>query len=521
MPGALQLLRDPMGRIGSVYLAAVLFSGVQAAIFIPPYELAWRIALVLCNAFLITAPTLYLLRLEAEDDGNVLTPKGMATLGFLVFFPLTAFTMFGPENQQAGLRFYGVTPEDFAGMGLLAVIAVVVLIIFWISFQATMTFASRLSRAEGAGPSGFAELRQTIRNRPLRYLLPAAVTYLLGVVAVWYWLGGPMVWLQITALAFAARGSGIRFVGQSGYGYIEILNQFAAVGVIALLFVGYARASSNLGRAIVWGGALILNFCAFGYIGSRTAVLQVIIWLLILHSMFARPIPLRRFAISGLFVVLLAMTLNNIAHYANTGQRIVSPTRFVAEMFEPDAIGFIVGFDLARMLPTVVQVEAGLEGEVTLGSTYLAAALHPLPNYVWRLDRPMNVEQVLAARAGIDPYSPRSHPIVGMPGEAFLNFSWPGVVLLGFALGLLVVGFQRLHEIAFRTKNLPAAVGAVLLSFLSFSVTATQSFLLVYLLMMYGIAILFFAALMRIPAPYPRGVLLRDSRQYGARHTSG
>ncbi|WP_127579928.1 hypothetical protein [Paenibacillus koleovorans] len=482
------------------FVLALIYYSLQAYVYTPPFHFIWIFLSVVLGSLLMSVSLEVLFKVIKDNHGNFLCPEGMAVLGFILYFLCAPFVMFERYNLDVSERLYGVSASDFTQLGPTFTLSILGLFLFWVAFTIGLfwTRLKKTGREEQQSLDVYRDKMKQAKHGFRSYMIAGLLFYFLGIAVVWLWLGGIFNWLSATISSFIARGQGVRFVGQSGYGYIEIINKFADVGIIIFIIILYLIFRNKLARPIIWVIGFVLSFLAYGYIGSRTAVLIVILWLLIIHSMLIKPIKFKNFVLLGFVIVFLALFMNSVSHFANIGQRPGSIVDLLTYTINASAVTFVAGIDLSRVLPTVVMFKHSLQGDITLGSTFIASLLHPLPNYVWPFSRPLNIEQFAAWKAEIDPYGHRSHPIIGMPGEAFINFSWFGVMLIGFVLGLITSYCQKFYNMFVQYGNIASGVIAVILSVFTFTITATQSFILFYQLVILAITIIGFLFVTKI-----------------------
>jgi hypothetical protein len=458
---------------------SLLYNGAQCYFFTPPFAVGWIFLVIALNTILLGLTITKLRSVYITQSGNVLCPTGMSIMGFTVFYPATTFVMFNQHNQITAERLYGITSNDFMNMGLDLTLTLVGLIIFWLVFSYALNYNAKSAE--------YAENRKDTEGNIGRYKRVACIIYLIGILPVILWLGGPIEWMKGTFSSFTSVvETGERMVGQEGYRLVEILNGTCSIGIIVYLFIVYSKVNSRLGLIIAWLVAGILSFIAFGYIASRTMVLLFAVWIIIVHSIVRKKIPFKASVIYGSLLITMAILIKFVM-FLPWVDGMVSLENINFFLFDSPAIPFIMGFDLSRMLPTVVLFHYNLVEGWHWGTTYIAAFVHLIPNILWPFERPLNIEQEASLRAGIDIFSKHSNPIVGMVGESLYNFGLLGAVLLGMVLGRLVVWLQKIYERFLVRRAMNDGVLIVLCMMLCFSLSATQSHILLYQIFIYTV----------------------------------
>lgn len=460
-----------------IYFYSLLYNGLLCYLFTPPFAEEWISLAVMLNTILLGLTVTKLRSVYIAQKRNVLCPMGMSIMGFILFYPATTFVMFNQYNQVTAERIYGVSSYDFANMGSELALTLVGLILFWLFFSYSLRCNSQTAE--------MVMNQKCNEDGIVKYKKVALIVYLIGIIPVILWLGGPIQWIQGTIFAFTDLvETGEKMIGQDGYRLVEILNNTCSIGIIVYLFIVYKKVKSKAGLVIAGLFAGLLSFFAFGYMASRTMVLLFAIWIIIIHSIVKKQISFKSSAFYGSMLIATGIVIKFIM-FLPWVAGVISIDNIELFLFDSPAIPFIFGYDLSRMLPTVVLFHYNLIEGWHWGTTYVAALVHLIPNFLWPFERPLNIEQEVSIRAGIDILAKHSNPIVGMVGEALYNFSLLGVVLLGMVLGRLIAWLQNIYERFLVKRNMHDGVLVVLCMLLCFSLIATQSHILIYQIFVY------------------------------------
>ena len=291
------------------------------------------------------------------------------------------------------------------------------------------------------------------RGRFWRIWLMAAPLLGLFLAVLLIKMGGLRAYVAAKTLTFGPGGDKSMRVG-AGTGWLatfaERLPIVLWLGVVVHLhdrrkLPGWT--AIGLGLAAVF----LMQLLIAGPRGSRMAVLLPVLEAITLVHFLVRPVP-RKAIIGGAAAMMLLVWVGGFYKAAGLeGLRAVLSSEARARLSEES------GRDLARVLTEDLSRAAG-QGYIlyrvtrpgsdyvySLGRTYLAALVQPVPHALWP-DKPLAKHlEVAQAMFGIRATEEGmlSHRVVGLAGEAILNFS-PLAVPLSFAvLGLIVASVRR------------------------------------------------------------------------------
>lgn len=167
--------------------------------------------------------------------------------------------------------------------------------------------------------------------------------------------------------------------------------------------------------------------CGLLFFGSRGSILGIFFAVLLCHLMrLRRRLKLRRVIL--IFFAVLFFGLYVGALRAGIYSMSLFMSGVVIEIFYGNSFSDLRDFSL---------VLSSWNGHLWLGQTYLAAAFAFVPRFLSTYRDTWSIGVVTATMAGFDP---KVHPGLrtGLFGEAYLNFGYVGVVLMGSLIGIVV-----------------------------------------------------------------------------------
>lgn len=426
---------------------ASLVAGIGAQVFLSGEDL------YLPLAFCVGALLVSLLASEWRRVGHPLSPAGVMLGGAVLVFFLRPLTISSAGTTTAGAA---LDAQTFTG----AIVeagnqALFQVLVFFGAFGIVLLTRTRRTLPVEAGPDVPVTRHQV--NRAATILVLAMCFS--GAVAAY--LVSSSGGLQAFVSGLSIRSSFLSGKFFLTLGYVPL--------VAALVYYLLARQGLSARRTwnwLAWLATLVLVFSAFTSAGRGPLILGVCLPLLIVKQ--SGPRPLKNVTIASIAVVtIVAAMLMSLVLRENTYTGGAALNDLRADPVTALLTRLTSGAETRPFDSLVLLNQNALEGDVPtmMGSTYASAP-------TWFLPGSLGIEKGGANTWFTSTYIPRfyyPHKIetsISAIGEAYANFRWVGVVVVGGLLGVAVVSFTRRGRRTIVSLALTALITPIFFSFI-------------------------------------------------------
>ncbi len=252
----------------------------------------------------------------------------------------------------------------------------------------------------------------------------AALTFLAGLVP--FLATGALSPAQLIAGLLASRAAkgAISALSSEG-GYFSFFNVFAnlvpfGVAAVAVLFWSGRRPK------LLLLGAVFFAFVAFAS-GTRSATAVLVAPFVLIPRYYGNRKLFRRLATAGAVAVFVIAAVQIV--YRTVGYQRASLTRAVSR------VNLLMLFDSRQLNWTAQAIkDYGPRFHYLHGQSYIAVAVNPVPRVFWHA-KPGGYGAVNSANLG---FAYGSSTTSGWLGEAYANFGWVGIPVVGLIAGMLM-----------------------------------------------------------------------------------
>lgn len=247
-----------------------------------------------------------------------------------------------------------------------------------------------------------------------------------------------------TALVLSTGGGDILSVAaetqNEGAGYLYRLPFMANPLYLFVLHEAYRSRKWYLPSAAM----TMLTFAEGVYTGSRYQIIILLFWNLYLYHRYVRPVSLFTLALLSPAVVFV-IVIFGYARNIELGDLTVllESVEYLAENSELIFMLFMERLDMLPQMASAFRLHELNQLPTLYGASYIYFVLHAIPRSIWP-DKPPLTAALVTAEVNPGPFSDGVLVYPSIVLEGMLNLGWGGVLIAGFATGVLSVVYDRM-----------------------------------------------------------------------------